>query len=252
MAIITTEAVILRSMPYRETSKIVTALTKDHGKLSLIARGARDTKSKYGGALELFNHISVIYYERANRDMFYISDASVIRGFTHIQKDLSRTYIAMAILEMANRVVHGNEEHQGFFELILQTLAGLHEEQRPKNGLLFFLMAMADNLGFTMDFENCAFCDNRVKNKDILRFNSDRGRLVCGECPREFHVHDSPALSKESIAVMAHLARCRGRGVYNLTISERSTQEVFQVLLQHLQRHMDELRSLQTLAYLRL
>ena len=62
MAIKKAEAIILHSRKQGETSKILTLYTREFGKMSAMAKGSRGTRSKYLGALETFNHVSLVFY----------------------------------------------------------------------------------------------------------------------------------------------------------------------------------------------
>ena len=59
-----TEAVVLRSMKYRETSRIVSFYTKQFGKISGIVKGARSPKNAFGSALQPMSHVSLVLYKK--------------------------------------------------------------------------------------------------------------------------------------------------------------------------------------------
>ncbi|KAB2880394.1 DNA repair protein RecO [bacterium] len=252
MSIQRTEAIILKTIPYGETSKILTTFTKNMGKVNLLAKGARDVKSKYGGSLELFTYISVIYYDRTERDLQYVSDVSVIDPFLQIHNDLDRTYEALAIIEMCNRLIHANEDNLHLFDLLVQTLQGIDRaEKRPVNGLLYFMLHVATRLGFTMDFDSCKNCRDVMDHKE-LNFSVEHGRVVCESCPSHLRNVSGALLSKESLGIMRQIARSHGNGIYNIAMSEKACNEVYHLLLRHLQYHMEELQNLNSLSFLKL
>jgi DNA repair protein RecO (recombination protein O) len=239
-------------MPYGETSKILTTFTKNLGKVNLLARGARDVKSKYGGSLELFTHVSIIFYERTERELQYVSDVSVINPFLQIHNHLDRTYTALAIIEMCNRLIHGNEDSRHLFDLLLQTLKGLDKtEKRPMNGFLFFILHMAARLGFQIEVEKCGHCHDLMSHKE-LRFSAEHGRVTCESCPDVLRRGSGNSLSKESLAVLRQFARSKGDGIYHIHISEKAEEELYGLLLKHVQFHIEELRGLNSLPFLKL
>lgn len=251
MSIQRTEAVILRSIPFGETSKIVTALTRDHGKVSLIARGARDVKSKYGGSLELFTHVQVIFYERETRDMQYLSDVAVIDPFLRIRDDLPLTYTALSIIEICQRAVHGNETTKDLFDASIQALKMIEENpKRAMMALITFLVLAADHLGFRLDV-TCDLCPD-VLSHDTLGFNIEKGCLSCEACPtaRRSLVGHIP-LSKEAAAVLGQVIRTRGMGILNVAMSPSAGRELFNSLVKHLQYHVEELQGLQAIRYVK-
>ena len=247
MAIRKSEAVILNTIPYGETSKILTIFTRDFGKLAMMAKGARNTKSKFGGALEVFTHLSVIFYERETRDMQYVSDVSIIHPFLRIRNSMNRTYTALAMVEICNRVIHGNEENQKLFDLLTQTLDGVDAAEKfAVNGFLGFLIHVAELLGFKMEMDHCTHCPDMLAHEK-LQFNFDLGRVACERCPGVPQILSND-LSKESVAVMRQMSRSLA-GVHNLNISERARNEIFATVMRHLQYHVDELKTLHSLAY---
>lgn len=252
MAIRKTEAVILKVIPYGETSKILTTFTKDHGKITMVAKGARNIKSKFGGSLEPFTHLSVIFYEREARDLQYISDVSIINPFLNIHDHLDRMYAALSMIEICNKVIHGNEENTALFELLTQTLEGMNSPVKPAvNGFLNFLIQLADLLGFKMELERCRFCEDIAAHRR-LQFNIDKGRIVCEDCPQDMQMFsDQAVVSKETYAVMRQMARTKGSGLYNIVISDRARSEIYSTAIRHLQYHADELKHLNALAYLK-
>lgn len=252
MSIQRTEAIILKTIPYGETSKILTTFTKDLGKVNLLARGARDVKSKYGGALELFTHVSVIFYEKTERDLQYVSDVTIIDPFLQIHNHLDRTYTALAIIEMSNRLVHGNEDSLRLFDLLLQTLQGLnHTDKRPMNGFLYFMLHVAERLGFRIETDVCDHCQEIMEHKELC-FDTAHGRVVCESCPTPLRNVSGNALSKEALGILRQIARCRGNGIYNIHMSDRAGSDIYHLLLKHLQFHIEELQNLNALSFLKL
>ena len=81
MSIVKTEGLIIRVMDYLESSKIITCFTPDHGKISLLAKGAKRPKSRLGGSLDLLQHIALVYYQKDTRELQTLSQVDVISSF---------------------------------------------------------------------------------------------------------------------------------------------------------------------------
>ncbi len=80
---IATKAIILRRLNFEEADRILTVITPEHGKVSLFARGARRSKSKLAGGLELFS-ISDIVYIDGKSELKTIISARLDRHFRHV------------------------------------------------------------------------------------------------------------------------------------------------------------------------
>ena len=84
----TSKAIILRSIDYQDSSKIITALSQTHGKIALIAKGVKKPKSKLAGVIEVGNILEITYYFKASRNIQTLSEASIIYQSLNFRKDL--------------------------------------------------------------------------------------------------------------------------------------------------------------------
>ncbi|HMQ67859.1 MAG TPA: DNA repair protein RecO [Ignavibacteria bacterium] len=155
MQIIKTEAFVLKCFKYGETSKIVTLFTKDYGKISAIAKGVRNYKSRICGTMESMNYISAVIYMKENREIQLVSNAEYKRSFPGIVKDFDKIEIAFKIIEMVNRSVTENYINSRIFDLLIKVFSGLEKaDKNYSNYALYFLMNLADILGLSPDFTN--------------------------------------------------------------------------------------------------
>ena len=157
MALITDEAVILRTVKYGDTSKILTLYSKNNGKLNCIVKGARNIKSKVLGVIEPFNHITIVYYHKQNRDLQMLSKAETIKNFAIIKTDLDKLTISYRILEMMNKVVYDNEHSHELFELLIKCFSYVNDSVpgSPENSAenfisyLYFQVHLCEVLGIS-------------------------------------------------------------------------------------------------------
>ena len=154
--IVTSEAIVLRARKQGETSKIVTLYTLGYGKLNVIAKGAREIKSKFGGALEMFAHISAVFYKKEKSEGLYLlSKADLIGSNAKILRSLERMEAATAIIELILRSMHDEEANPEIFALLAATLKALAETNNDDAAAslqLRFYLEFARIMGFGMDF----------------------------------------------------------------------------------------------------
>ena len=93
-------AIVMRTRRMGETSKLVTLFTEDHGKVKVVAKGARKPKSKFGASLELMTEVQAMCYLREERDLHTLSDCDVLRVFPSLTGDLQRLSYGSAACEM--------------------------------------------------------------------------------------------------------------------------------------------------------
>jgi DNA repair protein RecO (recombination protein O) len=96
----TSNAIILRCIDYQESSKIITALSETHGKISLIAKGAKKPKNKLAGVIEVGNILEVTYYYKPSRNIQTLAEASIVYQSLNFRKDFDKASILYSALEL--------------------------------------------------------------------------------------------------------------------------------------------------------
>jgi len=123
----TSKAIIIRSIDYQDSSKIVTALSQIHGKISLIAKGVKKPKNRLAGVIEVGNILEVTYYYKASRNIQTLSEASIIYQSLNFRKDFNRASILYSSLELLSQLVHENEENNHTFAFAFNFIKWLGE-----------------------------------------------------------------------------------------------------------------------------
>ncbi|MFQ5797813.1 MAG: DNA repair protein RecO [Bacteroidota bacterium] len=187
--IVKSDAVVLKSMKYRETSKIVTLYTRRYGKLRVVAKGARQPKSKFGGSLESMTHITAIFYRRENRELHTLSQAEIRSGYFRIHSNLEKLSIGLAIVDLVSACFHDEEENESAFRLLAQTLQLLDvANENTRNVLFAFEARLVSLLGFQPNFKSCAVCRGQLSldgGKREVIFDLARGGLLCARCEKD-------------------------------------------------------------------
>lgn len=123
---INTQAIILNRTEYGEADRILTVLTPDTGKLSLIAKGVRRIKSKLAGGIELFS-ISDISFIRGRGEVGTLTSTRLIRHYGNIVSDVNRTMLGYDLIKQLNKATE-DEPELAYFELIEQAFAALDDQ----------------------------------------------------------------------------------------------------------------------------
>lgn len=152
--IIRTEAIVLRNMMFRETSMIVSMLTREKGKISVLAKGARLPKSQYGATLQPMSHIQAIYYYKPTRDLQTLSETSHLTVFNQVNEDLNHISIGFRMVELVHSLLQVDEENAQVFDLLLLSLQKLNRSEGwTQNIWPFFQLRLAGILGFQPSVE---------------------------------------------------------------------------------------------------
>ncbi len=249
MAIDKTEAVVLRSINQGETSKILTLYSREFGKVSVMARGARKMKSRFGALLEPLNHLAVVFYRKEGRDLQYLSQADLLDSFPGIKAQLENTTLAMAVCELLDKVQQGEEPSALLFRLLLSTLRSL-EKRRESGDDIFraFQMHASGILGFRPHLEACLGCGQEPVGP--VDFDLGSGGPVCRTC----RASAGPDLHPLSAETMAALRRLQHTHISKLgkPVGPRALQnDIDAFLWAYLRYHVEGLKELKALRFLK-
>ena len=182
MPLVTVDATVLQAFPYSETSKILRLLTAGHGVQSVIAKGARRAKSRFGGVLEPFTDGGATFYLKENRDLHTLREFELNRPRQALGRDLVRFGAASLIAEIVLRT----SSEQAAPELFHRVRAALTDlESAPAETVEPMALAHAwgiiDALGFAPALHRCVHCAAPLPHADLF-FDYGAGGLLCGEC----------------------------------------------------------------------
>jgi len=247
--IVKTDAVILKTMKYRETSKIVTLYTRQFGKMSAIAKGARGMKSKFGAALEPMSYVSVVLYKKENRALQYITESEIAKPFRNLSNQIERMSVGMSIVELMNMVMHDEEENPLIFRLLVETLNAVDSATRNTGNLFFFFeVQLASLLGFKPNFDRCAVCDEvlafEAASGFSISFDLSQGGGICSSCASNHDV--GTKISLQAFKVMERLLHSRVDAVTNISLSDTVRSEIANTLHQYLKYHVEGMRNLKS------
>ena len=123
LGIIRTKGIITKEVKYGDTSRIVTIITKDFGKISAIANNVRTGKSRLLSGLSLFVYSEIVMYEGKGKDgLFRINEINVIESFKSIRESIDKMAYASYFAEVTNKTVTENSPDDELLRLLLNSL----------------------------------------------------------------------------------------------------------------------------------
>jgi DNA repair protein RecO (recombination protein O) len=174
------EGVVLRTQKLGEADRIVTVLTRRHGKVRAVAKGVRRTKSKFGARLEPFSHVDLQLYTGRNLDI--VSQAESIRSYgPPIAVDYPAYTAGTAVLETADRLTAEEKEPSlRLFLLVIGALRSLAEQTHPAGLVLdAYLLRAMSVAGWEPALTDCARCADPGPHR---HFSVPAGGTVCPTC----------------------------------------------------------------------
>lgn len=184
MPIVTSRSVVLQTYRYSDTSKILRLLTRDHGPLSAIARGALRPKSRLSGVLEPFAEGVATVYVKPNRDLHALSDFELIRERQALGFDLPRFAGASVLCELVMRIAP-REPDARLYDTLVTALDSLIEtpEDASRTVAAAAIWRLVAHLGFAPAVDGCLDCGRPLERGEPARFDLAAGGLRCARCP---------------------------------------------------------------------
>ena len=183
MATLVTEAIVLHAFDYLETSRILRLMTREAGVQSVLARGARNSRKRFGTAVDLFVQGSAEIQLKPGRDLHSLVSFDVSRARPQYATDVGRFTAGSMIAELALRT-GSDESASGSFdsvELALDRVAFAAPEFSVAAALAGAWYVIA-SLGFTPALDVCANCHAPLDPEARVAFSHVSGGALCSRC----------------------------------------------------------------------
>src|SRR5215467_7418024 len=195
------EAIVLRTYPLREADLLVTLFTRLEGKVRGVARAAKKSRRRFGGALEPLTHVKVAYEDRERQELARLDGCEVLDSPLTNEVDYPRAVALAHVAELLDELLPDRESNDVVFRLTLTVLNGL---RGPDLWLpvTYFQLWLTRLMGYLPELSECIVC-GRTLNGSRAYFHALADGLMCGEDKRLA----SSEMSAESRAIVAQMFR---------------------------------------------
>lgn len=239
MRLLESDSLVLHSFDYRETSRIVRLATRDAGVISVIARGAKRPKSRFGSAIDLFTSGVAHVNMNPSRDLHTLTGFDATRTRSELAGSLARFTAASAIAEMCLRFAQ-EDDTGGVHDAattVLDAIGVASPDDVPAIALAGAWRVVAE-LGFAPSLDQCASCHADLSPNEAVPFDHRAGGALCARCARQNpRGRNLPAQARETLR--AWLAGAES------PLEDSSTRRAHQRLLREfLEEHLGDGRPL--------
>lgn len=185
-----TEAIVLKAVPWSETSLVVTLWTEGFGKISAIAKGARRLKSPFESALDLLSRSSVVFLAKTGDSLDLLTEAKLQRRFRSAQRGLLPLYCGYHVAELTQVLTEHHQPIPGWMDWLMRTLEDLDEVRCPSTVVLRFELHALRMLGLLPSLHQCVGCGEELDfSLPTVAITASGGGVVCSRCsPLQRHV----------------------------------------------------------------
>ncbi len=232
---------VLSAAPVGEYDKRIVILTRERGKMSAFARGARRPGSQVMAASNPFAFGQFEAFEGKNS--YTVVKADISNYFRDLARDLDGAYYGFYFLELADYYARENMDETPMLKLLYQSLRALENQSLPNRlgRRIFELRAMAEN----GEAPNVFSCLNCGKEEQLSYFQVDRGGTLCKDCGTKKHVSE---LDGSTLYTLQYILTSRIEKLYTFTVSLEVLEKLEWVMNDYMKFYIDrKFHSLQVL-----
>ena len=180
-----TRAVVLNSIDYGESDKILNFYTEDYGKLGGIAKGARRSRRRFVGNIEPMSHVKLVFFHSEKSELVRVEEAALVDGFSELKLDVEALSVGYYLLELVSEMTREGQAMASLFDLLVSFLGMLNSGGERDVLLRFFEIKLLNILGYMPHLSGCVVCGGALVVDDSgvhLLFSSEKGGIVCIGC----------------------------------------------------------------------
>jgi DNA repair protein RecO (recombination protein O) len=234
MALRESEAIVLRTYPLREADLLVTLFTRAEGKVHGVARSAKKSKRRFGGALEPLTYVRAFYDVREGQELARLDSCEVLESPLAAEVGYARAVALGHVAELLDELLPDRESNDAIFRLALSVL---HVLTGPEVWMpvTYFELWLTRLVGFLPELTECIAC-GRSLNGSRAWFHALADGLMCADDKRLA----SSELSSESRTLAAQMFRAPVEDFVGKPWPKSQCADLRKFLIQTLERHIEK------------
>jgi DNA repair protein RecO (recombination protein O) len=200
-----TLALVVRAVEVFETSLVVTLFTRELGKVTALAKGARRLKSSFQGGLDLLGVSDIVLIPKASEALDLLTESAPLERFASLRRDLAALYAGYYIAELLTDLTDLQDPHPKLFDAARITLRHLGDAEMRSRRVLRFELACLRELGLMPTLDRCAHCGGVVEQQGgVVAFGLTAVGILCAACrPGQPHVTQISVGTLDALRVLA-------------------------------------------------
>lgn len=239
MAVLSSEAVVLRTWPLREADLIVSLFTREYGRLKGVAKSALKSRKRFGGALEPMTVVRVWFADRAGQELARLDQMEIVRSPLAGRVDVPRMAVLSFYAELLDESLPERDPQETAFRLLVsvldETRAAESDTTQPWMALTYFSLWMTRLMGLLPEIGRCTVCGEALHPGEIW-FSRYTDGLFCA-----LHRNGSgSALSEDSWRLAQRMLRTPAASFAAEGWPRRRAQDLRRFAVQSIERHLEK------------
>ena len=236
MGLVKTAGIVTKVTKYGDTSLIITAITKDFGKISAIAASVRTKNSRMRMGTQLFAYSEMVLYRGKSKNGLYsINEITAAETFSGICLSLDKLSYAAYFAEAASYAAAEEAPDEELLRLLLNVLYALDRELQPPEKIkTVFEWRLAQNAGYAPMLDRCGLCG---REDSLAALSLDNAYAVCEECAAG--TADSVRLSGGMMKIIDYICRADSKKIFSFDAAQSTVEYLSRVSEIYLSRRFE-------------
>lgn len=211
----TVQGLVLRVTEYNDRDVLLTLLTREHGRITVKARGVHRKNSPLAVSCQLLVLSEFTLFEY--RDQYVVNEAHVVELFQELRSDIQKFALATYMSQVVALISQEDAPDTRMLSLVLNCLYGLSRLGIPETKVkAVFELRCACLAGFLPDLSGCSCCGS----EDALLFDISDGGLLCSGCRPSMGAGIRMPLTAGMLGAMRYICHCSDKRIFSFSLSE--------------------------------
>ncbi|MCP4169890.1 MAG: DNA repair protein RecO [Fuerstiella sp.] len=199
------EAIVIRQADFSESSRVVTFFSKEFGKFSALAKGAKRLKGPFDAALDLLSMCRIVFIRKSSGTLSLLTQASLDSRFSPVSGSLNSLYGGYYIADLLCSLTEDEDPDPEVYRLAHAALKELSDPQaEPAASIIQFEIGLLRQAGLFPNLSECGVCGQLMTSGKKYAHWVSQGGLLCSDCRRE--EYSGKSISAGSVAVLKRMS----------------------------------------------
>ncbi len=198
-----TEALILTRHYYGDTSLICNLFTKNYGRVSIIAKGARKPKNTNSAILQPLQFIDIHYYYKSKRNIQLLKEATINKHFFNTHNNYHKIIASYQTLDIINQICQVENPNEIIFRLVKQIMSKINNSNYKDIIVynIFYKLQLLKYIGYQPIIDFCNICNQKLVDS---QYDWSIGQLICMNCTN--HKQSNIKLTNQHLDIIKYLS----------------------------------------------
>jgi len=230
--LVETLGIVVNSRKYSDSSKIIHVFTKEHGMVSLIAKGAFSKSNRFGGSLEPFTLGMYYFNKKTTQSLYTLSKSEIVDTFMPIRNSMVHTATALCMVETIKLILEEEQSNHKLWDFALLGMKLLEKaECNPQNILIRFLLRCSSAIGYKLKL-----------NLNLENLNINEVSFSLSE--DTFYQHNTNyesniiKLNSESLIILQSIANSEPENIEEINMDIKIFTELYNFICRYMSFHI--------------